>query len=192
MSLKDLLFEQDPGREPPKRTPVPRYVPSPAVEATQRTVSSDSSTYDRLRGKTDFQSTDVGAALGKYSDPLAGVITDEKLRCKTAAKLAEKEGITKEKILATFDGLKVALEAEKNKFNSASGQQDDTVAAKTARALELSAQLSGIQEEIARIGIEISEINNRINNARAEFNAAVSRRTAELEKEKAHYADLLQ
>jgi outer membrane murein-binding lipoprotein Lpp len=186
--------------EDPKPAPKPAAAPRPAPEPMpifrdepedNPPTSASGTSYDRLRGRTDFAGTEVGAALAKYSEPLAGVIPDEKMRAKTAAKLAEKEGISIEKILATFDGLKVALQAEVSKFNSAGGQEEANIAAKESQIRDLSAQMAQIQSQVTQLGGEISDSRSHVNKIKTEFNSAVNRRSLELDQEKQHYAELL-
>jgi hypothetical protein len=175
---------------PPSSTPVYTYETSTVIAPTDSAAPSGDS-YSRLRAKTDFAGTEVGIALARYSEPLAGVITDEKLRAKTAAKLAEKEGISIDKILATFDGLKVALQAEVGKFNAAGGQVDTDIAAKESTIRELSQQMAQLQTQITQLGGEISDSRNHINKIKTEFTSAVNRRSLELDAEKSHYKELL-
>ena len=76
--------------------------------------------YQRILAKTNFDSTQIAATIHKYLDPLVAIPSlDERTRFKTAVIQAKaQEGLTKEKILATFDGLKVALQNEQESFTA--------------------------------------------------------------------------
>ena len=78
--------------------------------------------YQRILAKTNFDATQVAATIHKYLDPLSAIPSlDERTKFKTAVIQAKaQEGLSQEKILATFDGLKVALQNEQESFaNSA-------------------------------------------------------------------------
>ncbi len=74
--------------------------------------------YQRILAKTNFEATQVSATIHKYLDPLSAIPSlDERTKFKTAVIQAKaQEGLSQEKILATFDGLKVALQNEQESF----------------------------------------------------------------------------
>jgi hypothetical protein len=199
MSLKDLIFEHEEQPSKPVAKPAPltqqqTYVPTPATYSSAPVGGTDSTgAYARLFSKTDFSQTDTGVALNTYMDSLKTVITDEKIRCKAAATLAMKDGTSKEKILATFDGLKITLQGEIDSFNqSATAQEDASITQKKEQIKQLSSQLGQLQAQISALGGEVSDSTAHIARVRNEFNTAVARRQRELEAERSHYAELLQ
>jgi len=158
--------------------------------------------YQRILAKTSFDSTQIAATIHKYLDPLAAIPSlDERTRFKTAVIQAKaQEGLTPAKILATFDGLKVALQNEQESF-TASAQ-----ATKEREIADRQKEVQGISDEIARKQSEIAQLQQRltqmtsellgaqtkIQRAESQFVAAVQRRAAEIDQEKARYASLLQ
>src|SRR5262252_4971005 len=126
-TLKHAIIEDDdptpqaktdssahPDAAPIQASPAPsseHSTPAPMGEETEHV-------YQRILSKTNFESTQVAATIHKYLDPLSALPSlDEKTRFKTAVIQAKaQEGLTQEKILATFDGLKVALQNEQESF----------------------------------------------------------------------------
>lgn len=199
MNIKSLIFDEDdkPKAAAPVATIPHVYQPQPAPNPVANTLvsgtaASSSMAYETLRAKTDFDSTDVGQIVAKYSRPLITVLTDEKLRCKAAAAQAANEGVSKEKILATFDGLKVTLDGENQAFLASANSQENTgITQKQQEIRELSSQMSEIQHQITALGRDVSDAQSHINKVKFDFNAAYSRRLRELENEKSHYVDML-
>jgi hypothetical protein len=105
---------------------VPVAVPadSAASQAPYQTMSGQPMSeetehcYQRILAKTNFAGTQVFATIHKYLDPLSAIPSlDERMKFKTAVIQAKaQEGLSQEKILATFDGLKVALQNEQESF----------------------------------------------------------------------------
>ena len=157
--------------------------------------------YQRIRAKTNFDSTQIAAVIHKYLDPLVAIPSlDERTRFKTAVVQAKaQEGLTQEKILATFDGLKVALQNEQESFTaSAQATKEREIADRQKRVQEATDEIARKQSEIAELQQQLAEMTgellgaqSKIQRAESSFAAAVQRRAAEIDQEKAKYASLL-
>jgi len=158
--------------------------------------------YKRIFAKTDFQATPVAAVIHKYLDPLSVIpAMDERTKFKTAVVQARaQEGLTEEKILATFDGLKVALQNEQESFSDtaeATKEQEitnrqkkvqeitDTIAAKQR-------EISQLQQRLSQMSTDLVEAQGKIQRAESQFAIAAQRRAVEIDQEKAKYVSLLQ
>jgi hypothetical protein len=158
--------------------------------------------YQRILAKTNFESTPVAATIHKYLDPLAAIPSlDERTRFKTAVIQAKaQEGLTQEKILATFDGLKVALQNEQESFAaSAQATRQREIADRQKRVQEATNEITQKQKEIAQLQQQLSEMTaelagaqSKIQRAESQFGVAAQRRAAEIDQEKAKYLGLLQ
>ena len=133
-SIKHVIIEDDDPKAEAKPQAHPQALPETAPATAAPVAASPESTYpsmsaqpmseevehvyQKILAKTNFESTQVAATIHKYLDPLSAIPSlDERTRFKTAVVQAKaQEGLTQEKILATFDGLKVALQNEQESF----------------------------------------------------------------------------
>lgn len=158
--------------------------------------------YQRILAKTNFESTAVSATIHKYLDPLAAISTlDERTRFKTAVIQAKaQEGLTQEKILATFDGLKVALQNEHESFTASAqatrqrevGDRQKHVQEATDAIAQKQKEIAQLQQQLSEMTAELSGAQSKIQRAESQFGMAVQRRAAEIDQEKAKYLGLLQ
>lgn len=158
--------------------------------------------YQKILAKTNFNSTQVAATIHKYLDPLAAIATlDDRTRFKTAVVQAKaQEGLTQEKILATFDGLKVALQNEQESFAaSAQATKQREIVDRQKRVQEFTDQIAQKQREIGQMQQRLSEMTTelvaaqgKIQRAESQFTIAAQRRAVEIDQEKAKYLGLLQ
>ena len=158
--------------------------------------------YQRILSKTNFNATQVAATIHKYLDPLSAISAlDERTRFKTAVVQAKaQEGLTQEKILATFDGLKVALQNEQESFAaSAEATKQREIADRQKKVQEFTDQITQKQREIAQMQQRLSEMTTelvaaqgKIQRAESQFTIAAQRRAVEIDQEKAKYLSLLQ
>ncbi len=158
--------------------------------------------YQRILAKTDFNATQVAAIIHKYLDPLSQIAAlDERTRFKTAVVQAKaQEGLTQEKILATFDGLKVALQNEQESFSaSAAATKQREIDDRQKKVQEVTDAIAQKQREISQLQQRLSEhttdlvgAQGKIQRAESQFAIAVQRRALEIDQEKAKYASLLQ
>ena len=158
--------------------------------------------YQRILAKTSFESTQVAATIHKYLDPLSALPSlDERTRFKTAVIQAKaQEGLTKEKILATFDGLKVALQNEQESFASAAEatkqQEIDNRQKKVQEITDAIAQkqteITQLQQRLSDVTTELVGAQGKIQRAESQFTIAAQRRALEIDQEKSKYVSLLQ
>ncbi len=158
--------------------------------------------YQRILAKTNFAGTQVFATIHKYLDPLSAIPSlDERMKFKTAVIQAKaQEGLSQEKILATFDGLKVALQNEQESFAaSAAATKQREIDDRQKKVQEVTDAISQKQKEIAQLQQRLSEVTTdlvaaqgKIQRAESQFTIAAQRRALEIDQEKAKYASLLQ
>lgn len=158
--------------------------------------------YQRILAKTNFDTTQVAVTIHKYLDPLSAIPSlDERTRFKTAVIQAKaQEGLSQEKILATFDGLKVALQNEQESFaNSAAATKQREIDDRQKKVQEVTDAIAQKQKEIAQLQQRLSDVTTelvgaqgKIQRAESQFAIAVQRRALEIDQEKAKYVSLLQ
>jgi predicted nucleic acid-binding Zn-ribbon protein len=213
-SIKHAIIEDDDPKPDSKSQPYPQAssgsapavtttsnAPRPAMGAPPMSEEVEH-VYQRILAKTNFDSTQIAATIHKYLDPLVAIPSlDERTRFKTAVVQAKaQEGLTQEKILATFDGLKVALRNEQESFTaSAQTTKEREIADRQKRVQEATDEIARKQSEIAQLQQHLTEMTSellgaqsKIQRAETQFAAAVQRRVAEIDQEKAKYASLLQ
>ncbi len=158
--------------------------------------------YQRILAKTNFDTTQVAATIHKYLDPLSAIPSlDERTKFKTAVIQAKaQEGLSQEKILATFDGLKVALQNEQESFaNSAAATKQREIDDRQKKVQDVTDAIAQKQKEIAQLQQRLSDVTTelvgaqgKIQRAESQFAIAVQRRALEIDQEKAKYVSLLQ
>jgi len=158
--------------------------------------------YQRILAKTNFAATQVSVTIHKYLDPLSAIPSlDERTKFKTAVIQAKaQEGLSQEKILATFDGLKVALQNEEESFAaSAEATKQHEIAERQKKVQEITDAIAQKQKEVAQLQQRLSEVTNelvgaqgKIQRAESQFTIAAQRRALEIDQEKAQYVSLLQ
>jgi len=201
---KPQAHPQDPAENAPTAAPVaasPDIALRPAMN-TQPMSEEVEHVYQKILAKTNFESTQVAATIHKYLDPLSAVPSlDERTRFKTAVVQAKaQEGLTQEKILATFDGLKVALQNEQESFAaSAEATKQREVNDRQKHVQEVTDAIAQKQKEIAQLQQRLSDMTTelvgaqgKIQRAESQFTIAVQRRALEIDQEKAKYLSLLQ
>lgn len=174
----------------------------PINTSTQPMSEETEHVYQRILAKTDFNATQVAQVIHKYLDPLSQIAAlDERTRFKTAVVQAKaQEGLTQEKILATFDGLKVALQNEQESFSaSAAATKQREIDDRQKKVQEVTDAIAQKQREISQLQQRLSEYTTdlvgaqgKIQRAESQFAIAVQRRALEIDQEKAKYASLLQ
>jgi hypothetical protein len=212
-SIKHAIIEDDDPKAEAKQESHPTQPAAVPVMANNATASSHpvdaqpmseevEHVYQRILAKTDFNSTQVAATIHKYLDPLSAISAlDERTRFKTAVVQAKaQEGLTQEKILATFDGLKVALQNEQESFAaSAEATKQREIADRQKKVQEFTDQITQKQREIAQMQQRLTEMTTelvaaqgKVQRAESQFTIAAQRRAVEIDQEKAKYLSLLQ
>jgi len=175
---------------------------SPLPASTQPMNEETEHVYQRILAKTNFNATQVAATIHKYLDPLSAIASlDERTRFKTAVVQAKaQEGLSQEKILATFDGLKVALQNEQESFAaSAAATRQREIDDRQKKVQEVTDAIAQKQKEIAQLQQRLTDVTNelvgaqgKIQRAESQFTIAAQRRALEIDQEKAKYVSLLQ
>ena len=215
-TLKSVAFEDEPAA-PEKHTPQPAApafagssYAAPAfsapVEAPAETafvapidagvVPDNDAVYQTLLTKTDFEGTPAAATIHKFLDPLKAIpdtVMPSNVKFKTAVIQATAQaGLTEDGILGTFDTLKAKLQQEKDAFGGKSQQfAAREVAGRQDQIQKISAQITELQQELARLSNELVDAQGKATHAQSQFEAAVQRRGSELEQQRALYASLL-
>jgi hypothetical protein len=217
-SIKHVIIEDDDPKSQGQTQAHPQphteaAPPAPPVAASTENVSYRPVTappmseetehvYQRILAKTNFDSTQVAVTIHKYLDPLSAIPSlDERTRFKTAVIQAKaQEGLSQEKILATFDGLKVALQNEQESFSaSAAATKQREIDDRQKKVQEVTDAIAQKQKEIAQLQQRLSDVTTelvgaqgKIQRAESQFAIAVQRRALEIDQEKAKYVSLLQ
>ena len=191
--------ETAPATVPPVAVPAASTYPAMSAQPMSEEVEH---VYQKILAKTNFESTQVAVIIHKYLDPLAAIPSlDERTRFKTAVVQAKaQEGLTQEKILATFDGLKVALQNEQDSFAaSAEATKQREIDDRQKHVQEVTDAIAQKQKEIAQLQQRLSDMTTelvgaqgKIQRAESQFTIAVQRRALEIDQEKAKYLSLLQ
>jgi predicted RNase H-like nuclease (RuvC/YqgF family) len=198
--------QQQPHTEaaPPVAVPVAASTDSAAYQTMSGQPMSEETEhcYQRILAKTNFAATQVYATIHKYLDPLSAIPSlDERTKFKTAVIQAKaQEGLSQEKILATFDGLKVALQNEQESFaTSAEATKQREINDRQKKVQDVTDAISQKQKEIAQLQQRLSEVTTelvgaqgKIQRAESQFTIAAQRRALEIDQEKAKYVSLLQ
>src|ERR1035441_2197214 len=172
-------------------SPVPYALPIDAG-----VVPDNDAVYQTLLSKTDFETTPTAATIHKFLDPLKAIpdtVMPSNIKFKTAVIQATAQaGLTDDGILGTFDTLKAKLQQEKDAFGGKSQQfAAREVAGRQDQIQKISAQITELQQELARLSNELVDAQGKATHAQSQFEAAVQRRGSELEQQRALYASLL-
>ena len=198
------LHPQTHAEAPPVAMPVAAPADSSAYQTKSGQPMSEETehVYQRILAKTNFNATQVAATIHKYLDPLSAIPSlDERTRFKTAVIQAKaQEGLSQEKILATFDGLKVALQNEQESFAaSAAATKQHEIDDREKKTQEIGDAIAQKQKEIAQLQQRLSDVTTelvgaqgKIQRAESQFTIAAQRRALEIDQEKAKYVSLLQ
>ncbi|MGD0905757.1 MAG: hypothetical protein ABR924_22930 [Terracidiphilus sp.] len=216
-ALKEVAFEDEPA-PPEKHTPAPAAPafssppfsapvvapadaggasPAPyALPIDAGVVPDSDAVYQTLLAKTDFEATPAAATIHKFLDPLKAIpdtVMPSNIKFKTAVVQATAQaGLTEDAILGTFDTLKAKLQQEKEAFGGKSQQfAAREVAGRQDQIQKISAQITELQQELARLSNELVDAQGKATHAQSQFEAAVQRRGSELEQQRALYASLL-
>lgn len=126
---------------------------------------------------------------------------DDRTKFKTAVIQAKaQEGLTQERILATFDGLKVALQNEQEAFSAtAKATKEQEITNRQQKVQEITdaiaakqKEIAGLQQRLSQVSTDLVEAQGKIQRAESQFTIAAQRRAIEIDQEKAKYVSLLQ
>ena len=216
-ALKQVAFEDEPA-QPDKHAPAPApsafstppfsppvYAPADAGSAPPApyalpidagVVADNDSVYQTLLAKTDFEGSPAAATIHKFLDPLKAIpdtVMPSNVKFKTAVIQATAQaGLTEDGILGTFDTLKGRLQQEHDAFGQKAQQfAAREVAGRQDQIQKISEQITELQQELARLSNELVDAQGKATHAQSQFEAAVQRRSSELEQQRALYTSLL-
>lgn len=153
-----------------------------------------------LKDKTDFDKTDVGKQVAHEMKPLEGIASlTESDKINIALKAGAEEGLTAEKIIATFDSLLQTLESENSGFQTAvtaatqSGPEaiKAQIQAEADKIVDLEAQITAARAKQSDLSTELIKASTKIQTNTMQFNAAYEARKSELTSAKSHYQSIL-
>jgi hypothetical protein len=213
-SIKHAIIEDDPDSKPSAQPEASsESAPPPAAATTapvavqpftshQSSGEENEHVYKKILAKTDFEATPVAATIHKYLDPLSAIPSmDDRTKFKTAVIQAKaQEGLTQERILATFDGLKVALQNEQEAFAAtAKATKEQEITNRQQKVQEITdaiaakqKEIAGLQQRLSQVSTDLVEAQGKIQRAESQFTIAAQRRAIEIDQEKAKYVSLLQ
>jgi hypothetical protein len=216
-TLKSVAFEEEPAQpekhaqapsapafsSPPFSAPVIASGDATAASPTPYSLPIDAgvvpdndSVYQTLLSKTDFEGTPAAATIHKFLDPLKAIpdtVMPSNIKFKTAVIQATAQaGLTEDGILGAFDTLKTKLQQEHDSFGQKAQQfSAREVAGRQDQIQKITEQITELQQELARLSNELVDAQGKATHAQTQFEAAVQRRSSELEQQKALYASLL-
>jgi hypothetical protein len=202
--IHDALFTDD-GKKPAQpATPVAptpaigfnsaiKQPPQPWPAAPAPAITENPDLYNQILQKTDFDQTAAGQLLQKYLAPLANIPMDQSQKFKVAlAQASAQEGLTADKVIATFDGLLVALQNETAAFSDAvAAQTDHEVTQRQSQITNVQAQIQQLQQQLTQLSTDSVTAQSKISVATNQFSMISQRRKLELEQQKAQYAAML-
>lgn len=222
-----LLTEDDPALKPEPtvvvkariptpgapRINIPPYIPGstvtlprqqivPVADANYSTNDTPDNTFAQsLKAKTNFDTTDVGKQVAHEMKPLEGIASlTESDKINIALKAGAEEGLTAEKIIATFDSLLQTLESENSGFQNAVAAATQSgpeaikaqIQAEADKIVDLEAQITAARAKQSDLSTELIKASTKIQTNTMQFNAAYEARKSELSSAKSHYQSILQ
>jgi polyhydroxyalkanoate synthesis regulator phasin len=195
--LKSFFFEDTGPDEKPKKTSAKAVDQETLDKASwgelpAMTLEDAHNLYEQLLEKTKFSSTTAGAEIEKYMTTLASV-GDPALRLKLAigqAKAIDK--LTDKDIQDAFSTVHDKLAQERAAFDdSMSAFEKHDVTEPSVRVTEIEKQVNDLVAERNRLEEQVAKAKGMLAQAKAQFENAVNRRTAEIgQEEKAVIAAL--
>jgi hypothetical protein len=158
-------------------TPSPSFIPDDAI-------------YQRLHDKTDFEKTREAQIIHKYLDTYEGQPLDPQQKFKMAIVQAAKlDGITADKLLAVFDGLKDTLNQEATGFQQSSAEYEaHEIIARQNELKNIAEQKATLAAREQQLNAELAIAIPKKTSGEAQFKYAFDRRANELEQDKAKIA----
>jgi len=193
MSWKDIVWKEHdvpvPDAQPHHSSPAPPAPVDTPVVTESSPVSPetpDADIYQRLVGKTDWESTPVFLAIKKHLAPMKDVAIDPKTKFTIALKQAmEMDGINPADVTAAFESAKANLQSQLSNFKQIVMNKTATdVDAKKKKAEEL-------QQQVQQLTKEAFDAQSRLQTREHAFEFAAQQRLAEITTKQAEYSSLL-
>jgi len=160
----------------------------------------DEAVYQKVFEKTDFEKTPTAAVIHGYLDSMEDSPLDPNTKFKTALGMAKKrDGLTADKVLATFDQLRAALKAESDKFaTSVNNMVAKEVTARQTQLQQIADMIAAAQKQIVayqdqhtQVSAELADAQSHVSNATTQFGLATQRRSQEIDNQQVQFAALL-
>jgi len=169
----------------------PTAAPSPFL--VPGSVALDEGVYQKVLAKTNFETTPACISIHKYYDAMEGMPMDIKTKFKMAiAQAAKLDGLTADKILATFDGLKTALAADANNFAKFAEEREKTqITSRQTKIQQITDQITALETQHTQLAAELADEQNKHVAGTTQYALAQQRRATEIDQQKAEFAALL-
>jgi hypothetical protein len=156
-------------------------------------VALDEGVYQKVLAKTNFETTPACISIHKYYDAMEGMPMDIKTKFKMAiAQAAKLDGLTADKILATFDGLKTALAADANNFAKFAEEREKTqITSRQTKIQQITDQITALETQHTQLAAELADEQNKHVAGTTQYALAQQRRATEIDQQKAEFAALL-
>jgi hypothetical protein len=201
--IKKTIFEEEPQSQLPAKT-------APSVSASRLAEPAavpyvpmgtrDNQFYARLAKQTDLSAVPELAKIESFAAPLASVIPDKSMRYKAALATAQSQGsLTKESILKGFDTLLNLLNSSATTFAKQTDEVSRTeVDAKLSQIGDINDSIQQKQKEIADLQQQVKSMQSqaevskaKLQEARANFAAALERRKSEIQQQRKEFETIL-
>ena len=202
--IKKAIFEEEPQAVQQPAKPVGgRPVPTPAPDAGASYVpmgTRDNQFYTRLAKQTDLSAIPELAKIEAFAAPLVSVIPDKSMRYKAALATAQAQGgLTKDAILKGFDSLLNVLNSSASSFTKQSDEVGKTeVDGRMGQISDINSTIQQKQKEIADLQQQAKSMQSqaelsrsKLQDAKANFAAALDRRRAEIQQQRKEFENIL-
>jgi hypothetical protein len=202
--IKKAIFEEEPQAVQQPAKPVGgRPVPTPAPDAAASYVpmgTRDNQFYTRLAKQTDLSAVPELAKIEAFAAPLVSVIPDKSMRYKAALATAQAQGgLTKDAILKGFDSLLNVLNSSASSFTKQSDEVGKTeVDGRMGQISDINSTIQQKQKEIADLQQQAKSMQSqaelsrsKLQDAKANFAAALDRRRAEIQQQRKEFENIL-
>lgn len=147
-------------------------------------VDGPNSFLDRLKAKTDFDSTPIGQQVKEHMTPLEGLPLTESQKFTAVLKAGAKDGLTGAAIIQALQALLATLDQDKASFDTA-------IDAKRNAAKEIEAKIAAARAEQDRLTTDLVTAQSGIQTKTAQYEAAYNARKTELQDKISHFSELL-
>ena len=202
--IKKAIFEEEPQAPQPVAKPAPSSTAPQPLETPPAYVpmgTRDNQFYTRLAKQTDLSAVPELAKIETFAAPLVSVIPDKTLRYKAALATAQSQGgLTRDAILRGFDSLLNVLNSSASSFTKQSDEVAKTeVDGRIAQVSDINATIQQKQKEIADLQQQARSMESqaevsrsKLQEAKANFAAALDRRRTEIQQQRKEFENILQ
>jgi hypothetical protein len=202
--IKKAIFEEEPQAPQHPAKPAPgRPAPMPSSDPAPAYVpvgTRDNQFYTRLAKQTDLSAVPELAKIEAFAAPLVSVIPDKSMRYKAALATAQSQGgLTKDAILKGFDSLLNVLNSSASSFTKQSDEvAKSEVDGRMGQISDINSTIQQKQKEIADLQQQAKSMQSqaelsrsKLQDAKANFAAALDRRRAEIQQQRKEFENIL-